>query len=158
MERIITIVCLVLSAAGFGYLKMNQLEHLTAEKAARVEAESTAKAEAEIAANEAAKFHFVIPHDRDMQTNSMGVVMQGSSVDAEQDNVNYQWEQIDGAIITLDSDTNSVAIFTATKGEYTFRLTVTDSYGASVMDEAVVKIHPEPNSGPTAEIDIRASN
>ena len=93
-----------------------------------------------------------------MQTNSIGVVLQGSSLDAEQDKVNYQWEQIDGAIITLDSDTNSVATFTAKKGEYTFRLTVTDSYGASVMDEAVVKIHPEPNSGPSAEIEVRASN
>jgi len=158
MERIITIVCLVLSAAGLGCLKMIQLEHLAAESAAQAKAESAAKAEAEIAAAEAAKFHFVIPHDRDMQTNSIGVVLQGSSLDAEQDKVNYQWEQIDGAIITLDSDTNSVATFTAKKGEYTFRLTVTDSYGASVMDEAVVKIHPEPNSGPSAEIEVRASN
>jgi len=51
-----------------------------------------------------------------------------------------------------------VATFTATNGEYTFRLTVTDSYGASVTDEAVVKIHPEPNSMPSAEIDVRASD
>jgi len=162
MERIITIVCLVLSTAGLGYLKMNQLERMAAVEAeqiaAELEADSIAQAEAEMAAIEAAKFHFVIPHDRDMQSDSIGIVLQGYAVDPEEDNVDYQWEQIDGATMTLDSDTNSVATFTATNGEYTFRLTVTDSYGASVTDEAVVKIHPEPNSMPSAEIDVRASD
>jgi len=156
MERIITIVCLVLSAAGLGYLKMNQLERMEAEKAAQAESEALALAEADAAAAEAAKFHFTVQHDKDMQTDSIRIVMQGYSSDPDQDNVNYQWEQIGGATLALDSDTNSVATFSATNGEYSFRLTVTDSYGASSSDEAVVKIHPEPNNSPSAEIDVRA--
>ena len=61
MERIITIACLVLSAAGLAYLKTNQLEKMEADRLAAAEADSIAAAEAAMAEAEAAKFHFVIP-------------------------------------------------------------------------------------------------
>ena len=48
MERIITIACLVLSAAGLAYLKTNQLEKMEADRLAAAEADSIAAAEAAI--------------------------------------------------------------------------------------------------------------
>lgn len=156
MERIITIVCLVLSAAGLGYLKMNQMERNEAERTAQAEAAAVAEAEAAAAAAEAAKYHFIIPHDSDMNSDSIRIVMRGEqSMDPDNDGIDFRWEQVSGTTLMLDSDTNSVASFSATNGEYIFRLTVTDSYGETASDEAIVKIHAEPNSGPIAEIDVQ---
>ena len=157
MERIITIVCLALSVAGLAYLKSNQMERLEIERLAQVEADSLNAIAAAEEAAEAAKHHFIIPHDSDMASDSIRIYMIGQqSSDPDGDGVKFLWEQTGGATLQLDSDTNSVTTFSAVNGEYSFRLTVTDAYGATSSDEATVKIHPEPNAGPTAEISVWA--
>ena len=77
MERIITIACLVLSVAGLAYLKTNQLEKMEADRLAAAEADSIAAAEAAMAEVEAAKFHFMIPHDSDAASDSIRIIMTG---------------------------------------------------------------------------------
>lgn len=159
MERIITIACLVLSAAGLAYLKSNQMERMEADRLAQAEADAAAAAAAEAAEADAAKFHFVIPHDSDAASDSIRIIMTGDrSGDPDADGIDFYWEQTGGNSLVLDSDTDSMTSFSATNGEYSFRLTVTDSYGQTASDEATVKIHAEPNAGPSAQIDVRAKD
>ena len=157
MERILTIACLVLSAAGLAYLKTNQLERMEADRLAAAEADSIAAAQAAMAEAEAAKFHFMIPHDSDAASNSLRIIMTGEqSSDPDDDGIKFNWEQVSGDYLMLDSDTNSATSFSAVNGEYAFRLTVTDSYGSSASDEATVKIHAESNAPPQAVINVTA--
>lgn len=157
MERNLTIACLVLSAAGLAYLKTNQLERMEADRLAAAEADSIAAAQAAMAEAEAAKFHFMIPHDSDAASNSLRIIMTGEqSSDPDDDGIKFNWEQVSGDYLMLDSDTNSATSFSAVNGEYAFRLTVTDSYGSSASDEATVKIHAESNAPPQAVINVTA--
>ncbi len=157
MERNLTIACLVLSAAGLAYLKTNQLERMEADRLAAAEADSITAAEAAMAEAEAAKFHFMIPHDSDAASNSLRIIMTGEqSSDPDDDGIKFNWEQVSGDYLMLDSDTNSATSFSAVNGEYAFRLTVTDSYGSSASDEATVKIHAESNAPPQAVINVTA--
>ena len=157
MERILTIACLVLSAAGLAYLKTNQLEKMEADRLAAAEADSIAAAQAAMAKAEAAKFHFMIPHDSDAASDSIRIIMTGEqSGDPDNDAIKFYWEQVSGDYLMLDSDTNSATSFSAVNGEYAFRLTVTDSYGSSASDEATVKIHAESNAPPQAVINVTA--
>lgn len=159
MERIITIVALVISVAGLGYLKMEQLERQAqAEAAAIAQVQAAAEAEASAAA-EAAKFHFTIPHDSRAETNDLQIFMNSfESGDADADSISFKWEQLDGAAVELDSSEGQLTSFSASPGEYTFRLTVTDSYGEQATEEAIVAIKPEPNTKPAATIEVFAED
>ena len=159
MERIITIVALVISAAGLGYLKMAQLERsAAAEAATAVQAEAVAEA-AVAAALEAAKYHFTIPHDSQAETNDLQIFMNGrASGDADADSISFQWEQMEGTSVDLEATDGQMTSFAAQPGEYTFRLTVTDSYGDQATEEATVAVKPEPNRKPAANIEIFAED
>lgn len=159
MERIITIIALVISVAGLGYLKVEQLERQAqAEAAAIAQVQAAAEAEA-LAAAEVAKFHFTIPHDSRAETNDLQIFMNSfESGDADADSISFQWEQLDGAAVELDSSEGQLTSFSASPGEYTFRLTVTDSYGEQATEEATVAIKPEPNTKPAAIIEVFAED
>ena len=159
MEKIITIVALVLSIAGLGYLKSEQLKRMAAEQeaAAAMAAELAAQMEAEAAAAaaEAAKIRFTLPHDSDPGTAAIDLVLDGSSSsDLETDSISYRWEQIGGDAVNLEASDLGTTSFTATSGEYTFRLTVTDTYGDASTGEATVAVMPEPNSPPNPAIRV----
>ncbi|MGB1573129.1 MAG: PKD domain-containing protein [Flavobacteriales bacterium] len=166
MEQSITIVALALSIAGISYLKVEQLDRMAmAQEAAAAQAvqDSIATAEAAVALRdagadaviEAAKVRFVVIHDSEPGTNEVDLVLDGSaSRDTESDSLAFYWEQLEGSSIELANTDSGSTTFTARPGEYTFRLTVTDTYGASSSEQTTVAIMPEPNSPPTPEIQV----
>ena len=159
MERIITIVALVISAVGLGYLKMEQLDRREKAKAEAAILEETAAAARAEAEAEADKFHFTIPHDRSAETNDLQIFMNSfKSGDADTDSISFQWEQLDGETVSLEASDGQLTSFAAPPGEYTFRLTVTDSYGEQAIEAATVAIKPEPNPKPVASIDVFAED
>ena len=155
MEQSITIVALALSIAGISYLKVEQLDRMAmAQEAAAAQAVQDSIAIAE-AAIEAAKVRFVVIHDSEPGTNEVDLVLDGSaSRDTESDSLAFYWEQLEGSSIELANTDSGSTTFTARPGEYTFRLTVTDTYGASSSEQTTVAIMPEPNSPPTPEIQV----
>ena len=155
MEQSITIVALALSIAGISYLKVEQLDKMAmAQEAAAAQAVQDSIAATE-AAIEAAKVRFVVIHDSEPGTNEVDLVLDGSaSRDTESDSLAFYWEQLEGSSIELANTDSGSTTFTARPGEYTFRLTVTDTYGASSSEQTTVAIMPEPNSPPTPEIQV----
>ena len=127
MEKQITAVALVLSVAGLGYLKAQQME--------RMEAQAERDAAAVIAAEEAAEAHdeanrvqFEVPHDRDASTSDVDIVLDGmASYDADMDSISFSWVQTEGPDVALSEDESGRSSFRAAPGKYTFELTVTDA-------------------------------
>ena len=152
MERIASIVLLVACIAGLGYFYMEEIDRTIAEQAAQAEMAILAATQAKTDSIEASKAHFTIPHDKDANTTSMVVLLDGSgSSDAEGDSLAYSWSLIDGNA-ELNSDSMDVTTFSASAGEYTLKLTVTDNYGASTSNEKTVSVTEEPNTAPDAQI------
>jgi len=152
MERIASIVLLVASVAGLGYFYMEKLDRTIADQAVQAEMAILAAAQAETDSIEASKAHFTIPHDKDANTTSMLVLLDGSgSSDAEGDSLVYSWALLDGNT-ELNSDSTDITTFSASAGEYTLKLTVTDNYGASTSDEKTVSVATEPNTAPDVQI------
>ena len=146
MEKQITAAALVLSVAGIGYLKAQQMERM-AERAV-LDAE---------AADAESRVHFELPHDRDAQTSDMDIVLDGAdSYDAERDSLTFAWVQTEGPDVQLREEIPGRSSFTATPGKYTFELTVTDVYGGTATQQAKVAVHPEPNAAPQAEVSVYA--
>ena len=157
MEKQITAAALVLSVAGIGYLKAQQLERM-AERAV-LEAEAAVLAEAQAAENADAesRVHFELPHDRDAQTSDMDIVLDGAdSHDAERDSLTFAWVQTEGPDVQLREEIPGRSSFTATPGKYTFELTVTDVYGGTATQQTKVAVHPEPNAAPQVEVSVYA--
>jgi PKD repeat protein len=152
MERIASIMLLAICLVGTGYLYMENVDRLAADEAAAAvvaEEAATAAAAAEV---EAAKIKFTIPHDSDNSTTSIVVTLDGSgSSDNNGDALAYQWTLVDGDAV-LNSDSTDVTTFSASAGEYTINLTVTDNYGASSSDEKIVTVEKEPNDAPEVQI------
>jgi len=103
-----------------------------------------------------------IPHDSNKKTDTYLVKLDGSSsFDNENDLLSYSWEQVEGPddmeFVQLYHPTEAVTYFEAKEGEYTFRLTVTDSYGASADTLKTIVIQPEPNKTPVPEIIVSES-
>lgn len=155
MEKQITAAALVLSIAGLGYLKAQQMERMEAQAemdaaAAVMAAEAAAEAE-----DEASRVHFEVPHDRDATTSNIDIVLDGvSSYDAESDSISFSWVQTEGPDVALSEDEPGRSSFRATPGKYTFELTVTDAYGESASREARVSVQPEPNSAPEVHVSV----
>jgi len=79
----------------------------------------------------------------------------GQSSDDDGTIKQYSWIQIDGhEKVELSDPDKAKTHFTATAGIYTFRLTVTDIYGASGHALQVVSIGPESNVNPIASISV----
>ena len=98
-----------------------------------------------------------IPHDSNKKTDTYLVKLDGSnSSDEENDLLSYSWVQVEGPddmeFVQLYHPTEAVTYFEAKEGEYTFKLTVTDSYGASADTLKTIVIQPEPNKTPVPEI------
>jgi hypothetical protein len=74
-------------------------------------------------------------------TSATRVTLDGSaSSDPDGDPFTYQWIQTSGLPVQLDGATTANPTFTATQGEYSFRLVVTDDKGESDSDEVRVVI------------------
>lgn len=158
MERITTILLLVVSATGLGYGYMDAVERQKAEDAADAVATQELSDSLAAAALEAAKAKFVIPHDNDANTTAIVVALDGSgSTDADGDDIYYSWSLVSGdAEFTLDS--TNITRFTAEPGEYTIQLTVTDVYGSSSYEEKTVAVSTEPNTAPDAVLNVYQEN
>ncbi len=90
----------------------------------------------------------VVPHDGDPGTNTVTVSLNGSySSDPEGDALAFQWRDALGALLSEAASLTR----TVPPGKHTFRLRVTDLYGA--YDEESVSVHvlPEPNQAPVAD-------
>ena len=103
-----------------------------------------------------------IPHDSNKKTDTYLVKLDGSnSSDEENDLLSYSWVQVEGPddmeFVQLYHPAEAVTYFEAKEGEYTFRLTVTDSYGASADTLKTIVIQPEPNKTPVPEIIVSES-
>ena len=152
MERIASILLLGLVFAGTGYLYMENVNRINAAAAVEADLEAEAAALAVTDSIEATKAHFEIPHDKDEATTAITVSMDGSgSSDANGDSLAYTWALIAGDAV-LSSDSTAGTSFTATAGEYTLKLTVTDNYGASSSDEKTVSVEAESNDAPEVQI------
>jgi len=131
MERIATILLLVASAAGLYYGYVDSVENQESES-------KTSR--------------FIIPHDTDANTASIEVSLDGSgSYDENGDPIKYKWT-VDPSSTDLSSNDEEVTSFTAETGEYSFTLTITDSYGAKTSVEHTVVVENEPNDDPSASI------
>ena len=158
MERIASILLLAAYIALIGYTEVKQCElRASNAEAAEIAAADAAAAEA-TQLNEAAKIRFTIPHDKDVNTTDITVALDGSdSYDAEGDSLSYTWTQTSGNNVYLqyadDADGNTTK-FSASPGEYTFKLTVSDSYGSSSSGETTVSVAEEPNSPPEVVVKV----
>ena len=159
MERIATILLLAICIVGTGYLYMEHIDRLAADEAAAIvvaeEAATAAAAAAAAAEVEAAKIKFTIPHDRDVFTTDITVSLDGSgSFDSDGDSLSFYWDQTSGDLVNLESSDNNTTTFSATPGEYTFKLTVQDSYGSSSSENTTVSVAQEPNSPPEVVVKV----
>jgi hypothetical protein len=153
MEKQITAAALVLSVAGLGILKAQQMERMEAQSI--IDAESAMVA-ADIA-DEASRLHFEVPHDRDASSSEMEIVLDGaSSFDNERDSLTFNWAQTEGPDVQLAEEQPGRSSFTATPGKYTFELTVTDAYGESGSASARLSVLPEPNQPPEVAVVVYA--
>ena len=157
MDRIATIVLLAVCAAGLFQLKTNQMDNLEAaqtEALALADAESAADA-ATLLEIESAKLRFAVPHDADGRTRSIDLILDGSaSADNDLDGLHFNWKVTDGPqtlITALDSGRASVRV---EPGDYTFVLSVSDTYGSTTTAESTVVVGDEPNTPPSAEISV----
>ena len=155
MEKQITAVALVLSIAGLGYLKAQQLDRMEAQAELDAAAAVIAAEEAAEAEDEANRIQFEVPHDRDAQTSEIDIVLDGmASYDADRDSITFSWAQTEGPEVNLSEDEPGRSTFRAAPGKYTFELTVTDIYGESSSQEARVSVHSEPNVAPEVEVSV----
>ena len=157
MEKQITAAALVLSVAGLGILKAQQMERMEAQ--AIIDAESAMVAEAQEAsmADEASRLHFEVPHDRDASSSEMEIELDGaSSFDNERDSLTFNWAQTEGPDVQLAEEQPGRSSFKATPGKYTFELTVTDVYGESGSASARLSVLPEPNQPPEVAVVVYA--
>ena len=159
MERIASIMLLAICLVGTGYLYMENVDRIAADEAAAVavaeEAATAAAAAAAAAEVEAAKIKFTIPHDKDAFTTDITVSLDGSgSFDSEGDSLSFYWDQTSGDLVYLESADNNTTTFRANPGEYTFKLTVSDSYGSSSSENTTVSVAQEPNSPPEVVVKV----
>ena len=98
-----------------------------------------------------------IDHDGKPEEAIYQTILKAVATDAENDDMSYKWKQIaepGGFMVELSSDNKPIVYFDAPAGKYTFELTVTDNYGDSSTDTQVIVIDPEPNTAPSAEIEV----
>lgn len=103
----------------------------------------------------------VIPHDSNKKTNTYLVQLDGTvSKDKDDDDLTYKWLLLEKPAnvgeVKLYHPTEPITYFEAKEGKYTFRLVVTDSYGASSDTLQSIEIKPEPNEKPVPGIVVSA--
>ena len=145
-------VCLTLFTYSVVNGNAERLEKAASDKAAAEQMILDAKRDSAVAAR---SLDIEIIHDKDPETNIIPVILYASSsYDNERDSLEYYWEQFSGNNVAeiKDSREGSVLNFDAEAGNYGFKLTITDSYGASCTDTHWVNVAPEPNSCPVVII------
>jgi hypothetical protein len=88
--------------------------------------------------------NITVTHDGRPETNTANFTLNGST-DPDNDSFTYEWQEnqtVLGSTATLE--------LSRTPGVYTFTLVVTDPFGASLSDEVIVLVSPEPNAKPVA--------
>ena len=159
MEKQITAAALVLSVAGLGFLKAQQMERMEAQAERDAAAAVIAAEEAAEAHDELNRVQFEVPHDRDASTSDVDIVLDGmASYDADMDSISFSWVQTEGPDVALSEDESGRSSFRATPGKYTFELTVTDAYGAASSKEARVNVTSEPNTAPEVHMSVYAES
>jgi P2-related tail formation protein len=100
-----------------------------------------------------------------LPTNSAS--LSGSGIDADGTIAGYQWQQISGPATSALSATNTanITVSNLLAGVYTYRLTVTDSDGATDTDDVTVTVSnapvnqaPNANAGPNRTITLPTSS
>jgi len=148
-QLIAFLLLLVLAIGGPIYLKDQKAQKEQEDRATQ----GALKAEeAKLQAIEDAIIKNEIDHDGDPETASMAISLNGNGLDSDGDNLTYKWEQIGGNTVSIDNPESDSTSFGAGPGEYTFKLTVTDSYGVTSSTQQTYSIGKEPNSGPEANI------
>jgi len=110
----------------------------------------------EIASKNKHRVHVL--HDNHPETNTYAIILDASgSRDPDPGDVlTYEWVQTSGNPVQLKPHVRAPIIsFEGTPGEYVFELTITDNYGATTTKVKSVKINPEPNQAPVADIKVR---
>ena len=149
-QLIAFLLLLVLAIGGPIYLKDQKAQKEQEDRATQ----GALKAEeAKLQAIEDAIIKNEIDHDGDPHTASMTIDLFGTGVDEDGDELTYKWTQLPtGSQVTILEDEAASTSFDAGPGEYTFQLTVTDSYGVTSSTQQTYSIGKEPNSGPEANI------
>ena len=95
-----------------------------------------------------------VVHDSDPKTTTCPVAISASnSTDLEGDSLYFSWNQISGEDVDLGETANSSeAKFDAEAGEYSFVLSISDTYGATCVDTVFVDIAEEANNCPVPVI------
>jgi len=162
----IVVIFLFAGMVWVGVDKREGIKQAAIDKAQAIEDEKNARIAADNAAEAARladldKFIREISHDGDTATDLFDVKLQAISADVENDKMTYKWEQVPvsddyvgGPEVKLSSNNKPTTYFQARAGEYRFELTVTDAYGDSTVDSQVIKINPEPNTAPSADIKV----
>ena len=152
LTAILISVCLTLFTYSVVNGNAERLEKAASDKAAAEQMILDAKRDSAVAAR---SLDIEIIHDKDPETKIIPVILYASSsYDNERDSLEYYWEQFSGNNVAeiKDSREGSVLNFDAEAGNYGFKLTITDSYGASCTDTHWVNVAPEPNSCPVVII------
>lgn len=79
--------------------------------------------------------------DREIQLPNNTLTLEGSATDADNDVMTYKWEKVSGGSVSMSDETKlSLSLSGLLSGIYKFRLTATDSKGASASDDVVVTV------------------
>ena len=152
LTAILVTICLTMFTYGVMNTNAERIAKAASEKALAEQEILDAKRDSAIAAR---SLNIAIIHDNDPETYIRTVALSAiSSYDNENDSMTYYWEQFSGNNVANIKDTReqSVLTFDAEAGNYGFKLTVTDNYGASCTDTHWVNVSPEPNSCPVIVI------
>jgi len=154
----IIVFFLFVGVAWVGHTKVNQLEQdrMAREQLLIEEEEERLQLMLEAKAMEG-WYIDGIDHDGKPESKLYQAILKAVASDAENDAISYKWNQVaepGGFMVELSSNDKSTVYFEAPAGKYTFQLTVTDIYGDSSTDTQVIVIDPEPNTAPSAEIQV----
>ena len=156
IETPLTVILTAVFLTLLTYGVMNENAERIAQEAADIALAEKMALDARRDASIAARsLDVTVKHDRDPKTYTIPVVLYaGSSYDNERDTMEYYWEQFSGNNVAdiKDSREESVLSFEAEAGNYGFKLTITDNYGASCVDTHWINVDPEPNSCPVVII------
>tara|TARA_X000000368_G_scaffold100346_1_gene77390 strand:+ start:3418 stop:3897 length:480 start_codon:yes stop_codon:yes gene_type:complete len=156
MKDITWVAITVALVLGLVNLEQQRAADATATASANAAANAAATAEeARIEASYVDRGEKSVEHDGDPETGEYSVMLDGrGSGDPDGDKITWKWAQTGGRSVELSATDESIATFVGTAGEYSFSLTVTDSYGASSVSNRDLRIDAEGNIAPIADIKV----
>ena len=101
----------------------------------------------------ASRVQFEVPHDRDVETSEIDIVLDGAeSYDPDKDAISFSWAQTEGPDVVLSEEVLG-RLHSKHPHKYTFELTVTDAYGETASQE-VMSVQSEPNVAPNVQVSV----